>query len=66
MEIILNGEVEEVAAKLNLEELLVQKNLTPGQVVVEHNGDIIKKDELAKTDLEAKDQVEIISFVGGG
>ena len=66
MEVIVNGNLEELPAAITLAQLLAKKDLKPGQVAIEHNGDLIKAEELEKVELEAKDQVEIISFVGGG
>ena len=62
----INGRIEEIAKKLNMGELLAAKGLKPERVVIEHNHRIIPKDQLQAVVLNDNDNVEIVSFVGGG
>lgn len=65
MMIFLNGRNEEASAK-NLMELVLSRGLKPEVVVAEKNGTIIKRTDWENTPLMDGDQVELVSFVGGG
>ena len=65
MQIKLNGEFRETTA-VTLEQLVSSYNLNPQAVVIERNGVIAQKEAWATITLHDGDQVEIISFVGGG
>lgn len=66
MEIIVNGESEEVAAGKKLAEFLAAKDLKLSEIVVEYNQKIIKEDKWKNTILTEGDKLEILKFVGGG
>ncbi len=66
MKVKVNGEWMDVADNCALPELLAQFKLKPELVVVELNLNILKREEVGKTVLKEKDQVEIVHFVGGG
>lgn len=51
---------------LTLAELLTQEAYQVDRVVVELNGQIIPPGAYSSTQISAGDQVEIVSFVGGG
>lgn len=50
----------------NIFELIKEKNLDPAVVVAELNKRIIKKEDWESAKLNDGDQLELISFVGGG
>ena len=56
----------ELADGTTLTRLLEELKLKPELVVVELNLNILKREELAQTQLQSGDQVEIVHFVGGG
>ncbi len=66
MIIKINGKDEVIDSKLNLAELIKNKNLLPERIVVEHNLRITRKEEWQKIILDEGDNIEIISFMGGG
>lgn len=66
MIIYLNGVEKELSAGVNVGQLVGQLNLTPPRVAVELNRDILPRAEYEKTILQPGDQVEIVTFVGGG
>ncbi|MDR1241299.1 MAG: sulfur carrier protein ThiS [Deltaproteobacteria bacterium] len=70
IEIYVNGEITVCPPGQLLEafltDFLARAGLTPDRVVVEINGQICKPENLGNRILNAKDQVEIIHFVGGG
>lgn len=51
---------------INLLEYLKNNNYNYMVVAVELNGNIVKKTEFESTTLHSGDNVEIVSFVGGG
>ena len=66
MKLTVNGDPMELQEPMKVTELLTRLKLKPELVVVELNLNILKRDELAKTQLKENDQVEIVHFVGGG
>ena len=66
MKVRINGKEEMVSGKKNIAELISDKNLLPEHVVVEHNMQIISRDRWSATALNEDDNIEIVSFVGGG
>ncbi len=66
MIIKINGKDEAVDSKLNLAELIKNKSLLPERIVVEHNLRIVRKEQWQKVILQEGDNIEIISFMGGG
>ena len=50
----------------NLGEFILNKGLVPEHIIVEHNHNIIPKGEWSNIPLKENDNIEIISFVGGG
>lgn len=66
IDIHLNGEEREVPAGLSVRGLLEHLELRPALVVVEHNGDILRRDSYPEVAIEAGDILELVHFVGGG
>lgn len=66
MVIRINGKKETVGKPVNLAELVYEKGLVPEHIVVEHNMRIVSKDEWSEIRLQENDNIEIVSFVGGG
>ena len=62
----INGKKEEVGKNISIDTLLKLKELDPGRVVVEQNRSIIPGDRWGDTLILENDNIEIISFVGGG
>ena len=65
MEIKVNGKCVTLFSS-NLMELVQQKNLDPGAVIIEHNFTIIPQEAWATTRINGGDTIELLSFVGGG
>ena len=66
IEIQLNGEGRAIPAGLNVKELLEHLSLQPSLVVVERNGDILRRDSYPEVPVESGDVLELVHFVGGG
>jgi thiamine biosynthesis protein ThiS len=61
-----NGERRQTVSGQNLEELLRALDLHPRMVVVERNGNIVRRDAYPATPIEPGDRLELVHFVGGG
>lgn len=60
-----NGEALDIAGK-TLADYLAATNYDPKRIAVERNGDIVPKARYGETVLMEGDNVEVVSFVGGG
>jgi thiamine biosynthesis protein ThiS len=60
-----NGAAREVAAEISVDALLADLNLTPDKVAIELNRRLLRGDRYA-TALQDGDEIEIVTFVGGG
>ena len=61
----INGEELNMAGK-TIAEYLATTNFDPKRIAVERNGDIVPKAKYGETILKDGDNVEVVSFVGGG
>ena len=61
-----NGEKEIWEPGLTVARLLERKNYRTDRVAVEKNGEIVPKKNYGTEVILEEDQIEIVSFVGGG
>ena len=66
MNILVNGESQDVPPQSTVSQLLEQLRVAPERVVVELNLKILKRAEHPASVLKDGDRVEIVHFVGGG
>ena len=66
MNLIVNGQPEQVPDGLTVAVLLSRLKLPPKGVAVELNEQIIPRARLAETELRDGDRLEVVSLVGGG
>jgi thiamine biosynthesis protein ThiS len=66
MKLTLNGEEKEVAAETTILDLVQSMGLTPSQVAVERNFDIVPRATYAEVKVQENDKIEVVTFVGGG
>lgn len=67
MKLHINGQSVEVPDTIRtIEELLAHFELQEKMLVVEHNQNILQKEDHEKTALSAGHKIEIVHFVGGG
>jgi len=66
MEIVINGESQQVPAPLSVVDLLRHLDLQGDRIAVELNHEIVRRDQWAATQLRENDRLEIVQFVGGG
>ena len=65
MNIKVNGEARDVADGITLRQLVQQFNLVPEKVAIELNRRLVRSEKY-DTPLKDGDEVEIVTFVGGG
>lgn len=66
MNITINGQKKSLASSQNLEEIVKLFSLTPGVLIAEVNGTIIKKNQWNEINVNDGDTIELVGFVGGG
>lgn len=66
MQIVLNGEPQEIAENNTLQQLLEKLALTQKRLAVEVNLQIVPRSQFSQHILQAGDKVEIIQAIGGG
>jgi len=66
MQIHVNGQPRTLERPASVTELLDQLELDPRRVAVEINEDLVPRKQFAETTVRDGDQVEIVTFVGGG
>lgn len=66
MRITVNGAEHEIPVGTNLIQLLEKLKMAPERVAIEVNLSVIDKGRYNQVPLKEGDQIEIISFVGGG
>ena len=66
IEVQINGESRAVPDGVTIEELLRTLDLQPKMIVVEHNGDILRRERYSEVVVGQGDALELVHFVGGG
>jgi sulfur carrier protein len=67
MSIKLNGEIVDLTNGVQtIQQLLALYKLEDRLVIVEHNREIILKEQYESAELHSGDEVEFVHFVGGG
>lgn len=66
MQVRINGEIRDVPERLTVESLLAHLEIKETRVAVERNREIVSKADYRTTPIDAGDELEIVSFVGGG
>jgi sulfur carrier protein len=64
--IIANGQETSASLPCSIEAFLVDYDLPPRSVVVEHNGEAVAPSEFAQRQLQPGDRLEIVRVVAGG
>ena len=62
----INGDTKVLAAGTTLIEYLIQRNVPPKAVVVEHNKEVLPKGQYEGIVLSDGDELEILQIIGGG
>ena len=66
LRLTVNGEVRSVPAGSTVADLVQRMGLQPAQVAVERNKILVRRAEHAATRLLDGDQLEVVTFFGGG
>ena len=66
IEIQLNGKLHSLREGVNVDSLLEELSIPKGKVAIELNRKVLHKENYTKTVLKNNDQVEIVTFIGGG
>ena len=66
MKLTVNGKPVELPAGSTVAALLSQLAVEPAKVAIERNQDVVPRRTWAETALADGDQIEIVTFVGGG
>jgi thiamine biosynthesis protein ThiS len=66
VQVIVNGERQEIAAGESVSGLLKSLQIEPERVAVELDRKIVKRAQWGETSLRDGAQLEIVQFVGGG
>ena len=66
MRVQVNGEEREVEDGVSLSQLLDTLGIERARVAVEVNAEIVRRARHAEVQLKPGDQIEIVTFVGGG
>jgi sulfur carrier protein len=64
--VTVNGKEESLPGGISIADYLVSRELKDRLVVVELNGNIIKRTDFSSVTINAGDEIEIVHFVGGG
>ena len=64
--IVVNGEPRDVGAGTTVADLVAALGLKPQQVAVERNKEIVRRPDHVGTFLEDGDELEVVTFFGGG
>ncbi|MEN6396507.1 MAG: sulfur carrier protein ThiS [Methanoregula sp.] len=67
MKITINGNEEEIAYEMTINELLsFRKVESPEMISVEHNGVILERADFSRLTIHKDDVIEFLYFMGGG
>lgn len=66
IDVQVNGEQREVPSGVSIHGLLEHLALKPELVVVERNGEILRRERYPQVQVEPGDVLELVHFVGGG
>lgn len=64
--IIVNGKKYNEYDGVTLEEVILKLEYDKSKIAIELNGDIISRDKYQSVEMKDGDQMEVVSFVGGG
>ncbi|HSM35577.1 MAG TPA: sulfur carrier protein ThiS [Longimicrobiales bacterium] len=64
--VVVNGSPRELPGGRTVAGILDVLDLHPGLVVVERNGDILRRAAYAEVPVQDGDRLELVHFVGGG
>ncbi|WP_251517123.1 MULTISPECIES: sulfur carrier protein ThiS [Staphylococcus] len=66
MHCIINGDQFTFDQSMNIQEILQSLELDEQRVIVEHNEQLIKREQFPNQIVREQDRLELLEFVGGG
>ena len=66
MKVILNGKETNMETGTTIESLIASRKINPATVVVELNRNIIEPEKWGSFVISEKDEIEVLTFMGGG
>ncbi|QQD84460.1 sulfur carrier protein ThiS [Jeotgalicoccus sp. ATCC 8456] len=66
MQCTVNGELHYFETDITIATLLDHLDVDDNRIVVEHNGELIKKSVFKQQEVKNNDRLELLEFVGGG
>ncbi len=66
MKLTVNGKEVQMQDGVTIAELVDKQRFNPEVIVIEHNQQIVKKEEWQAIILQPEDCLEVVTFVGGG
>lgn len=66
IQVVVNGQPRAISAGATVKDLIVALGLAGKPVAVERNREVVPKAKHGETALAAGDQLEVVTFVGGG
>ena len=66
MQVIVNGNAQELEANSNLRQLLQKMGIGKGRIAIEINGEIVPRNTFPRLILQSGDSIEIVQAIGGG
>jgi thiamine biosynthesis protein ThiS len=66
VELVVNGDVQQVPPGLSVSALLIHLGIAGQRVAIERNSDILPRTAWDRTPVSAGDRFEIVHLVGGG
>jgi sulfur carrier protein len=66
IQVTVNGQPRDIAAGSTILDLLADLGIAPGQVAIERNRQLVRREQHGETVLQDGDQLEVVTFFGGG
>ncbi len=66
MKCIINGDNFTFDKALSIQEVIQELDLDETRMIVEHNEQLIQREQFSKQQVMDKDRLELLEFVGGG
>ncbi len=66
IQIVVNGNPVEIAGPMSVEQLLDTVEVPPNYLAVELNADVVPREQYSKQIVQAGDEIEVVTLVGGG
>ena len=66
IQIVVNGNPVEIAGPMSVEQLLDTVEVPPNYLAVELNADVVPREQYSNQIVQAGDEIEVVTLVGGG